>query len=225
MAVTLNSTGLVFPDSTTQASTFTAAMDQGGLIQINSYGTAGTFTWTKPSGCNTVLVKLVGGGGGAAGYCESGGAGGYSERVVDVSSVATVTVTVGGGGASVGYYAAGADGGTSSFGAYCSATGGYGSNRNSGHSGGVGGIGSGGNINLYGGTGTGHVNSAGHYPGGLGGRSFFGGSGAVNRATTSNKLYNGAPGTGGPGGRTNDGGGGAGIANGEAGLVIVYSYK
>lgn len=225
MAITLGSSGLVFSDATTQTSKFDSSMDNGGLISIASYGSAGTFTWTKPSGCTRVLVKLVGGGGGAAGYCESGGAGGYSEKVIDVSAVSTVTVTVGGGGASVGYYAAGGDGGTSSFGAYCSATGGYGANRNASHSGGVGGIGSNGDINIYGGTGTGHTNSAGHYPGGVGGRSFFGGSGTVNRATTSNKLYSGSPGTGGPGGRTNDGTGGAGIANGEAGLVIVYSYK
>lgn len=225
MATTLDSAGLIFPDTTTQASTFTPALDQGRLLQVNSYASVGNYTWTKPSGCTTVLVKLVGGGGGAAGYCESGGAGGYSERVINVSAVSSVTVTVGGGGASVGYYAGGGNGGTSSFGAYCSATGGYGANQNAGHSGGIGGIGSGGNINLYGGSGTGHVNSAGHYPGGVGGRSFFGGSGCVNRATTSTKLYNGSPGTGGPGGRTNDGTGGAGIANGEVGLVIVYSYK
>ena len=225
MAMTLGSSGITFTDSSTQTTKFDVATDAGGLINITQYGSAGTFTWFKPAGCTKVLVKIVGGGGGAAGYCESGGAGGYTEKVVDVSAVSSVAVTVGGGGASVAYYAAGANGGTSSFGAYCSATGGYGANRNSSHSGGHGGIGSSGSINLYGGNGTGHSNSSGNFPGGQGGGTPFGSSGYVNRATTSNKLYSGAPGTGGPGSRTNDGAGGAGIANGEAGAVIVYSYK
>ena len=224
MATSLTASGVVLPDATTQTTLYGSAQDQGGLISVTSYATAGTYTWTKPSGCTTVLVRLVGGGGGACGYCESGGAGGYSEKVIDVTAVSTVSVTVGGGGASAGYYQACANGGTSSFGAYCSATGGYGANQISSHSGGTGGIGSGGDINLLGGTGTGHANSSGHAPVGLGGTSYFGTSGAINRATTSNKLYNGAPGAGGPGARTDDGSGGAGIANGETGLVIVYAY-
>lgn len=224
MATGLTSTGVLLPDATTQSTLYGSAQDQGALISITTYASAGTFTWTKPSNCTVVLVRLVGGGGGAAGYCESGGAGGYTEKVVDVSAVSTVSVTVGGGGASVGYYTTGADGGTSSFGTYCSATGGYGANRITSHSGGTGGVGSGGDVNLYGGSGTGHANSSGHAPIGLGGSSYFGTSGAINRATTSNKLYNGAPGAGGPGARTNDGSGGAGIANGEVGLVIIEAY-
>ena len=223
MAITLTATGITFPDSTSQSTKFDSTIDVGRIINITSFTTTGT--WTKPAGCTSVLVKLVGGGGGAAGYCESGGGGGYSEKVIDVTAVATVAVTVGGGGASVGYYAAGAAGGTSSFGAYCSATGGDGANTGGSHCGGNPGLGSGGSINLYGGVGTGHTNSGGHFPGGQGGGTFFGSSGTVNRATTSNKLYNGSPGTGGPGGRTNDGSGSAGIANGESGLVIVYAYS
>ena len=218
-----SSTGLTFSNSAYQATKFDSANDAGGIINITSFTANGT--WTKPAGCTSILVKLVAGGGGAAGYCESGGGGGYSEKVIDVTSVATVAVTVGSGGASVGYYASGASGGTSSFGSYCTASGGGGSNTGGSHCGGNPGLGSGGNINLYGGVGTGHANHSGHYPGGTGGGTFFGSSGTVNRATTSNKLYSGAPGTGGPGGRTNDGGGGAGIANGENGLIIVYAYK
>lgn len=214
---------IVFSDGTKQTTKSDVAAYSGNLINIQQFTANGT--WTKPANCKTVLVKLVGGGGGAAGYCESGGGGGYSEKVVDVTAVSSVAVTIGGGGASVAYYAAGGDGGTTSFGGYCSATGGYGSNRNTSHSGGHGGIGSGGNINLIGGIGTGHTNSSGHYPGGRGGSSFFGSSGMVTRATTSNKLYNGAPGAGGPGARTDDGAGGAGIANGESGIVVVYAYS
>jgi len=222
MALVLGSTGITYGDSTTQVDGFSSASDRGKLLSINTYDATGTYTWSKPANCTKVLVKVVGGGGGGAGYCESGGGGGYSEKMIDVTSVATVTVTVGGGGAGVGYYTTGGDGGTSSFGAYCSATGGYGANRNYSHSGGHGGVGSGGNINLYGGDGTSHANSAGHYPGATGGGTYFGGSATVNRSTTSSRTDRGAPGTGGPGGRTNDGGSGN---VGDPGIVIVYSYQ
>jgi hypothetical protein len=214
---------ITYQDSTTQA---TAASNQpkGELISITPYVSSGTFTWTRPAGCTKVLVKVTGGGGGAAGYCESGGAGGYAEKEIDVTNTSSVTITVGGGGSSVGYYAGGGNGGTSSFGSFVSASGGYGANQNYSHSGGNGGVGSGGQINLYGGDGSGHGNSHGYYPGGTGGGSFWGGSSTVRRDTTSNKLYSGAPGAGGPGGRTDDGGGG-GSAYGESGMVVVYAYK
>lgn len=215
--------GVLLSDSSIQVTKYDSANETGGIINITSF--TGTGTWTKPAGCTSVLVKMVGGGGGAAGYCESGGGGGYTEKVVDVTAVATVAVTVGAGGASVNYYASGNGGGTSSFGSYCSASGGSGANVGGSHCGGTSGVGSGGNINLYGGIGTGHSNHAGNFPSGQGGGTFFGSSGTVNRATTSNKLYSGAPGTGGPGGRTDDGGSSANIANGETGLVIVYAYK
>lgn len=218
-------TDIRFQDNTSQ-STSPPISTKGELIQINTYSTAGTFTWSKPTDCNKVVVKVTGGGGGAAGYCESGGAGGYAEKEIDVSSVSSVSVTVGGGGSSTGYYAGAGNGGTSSFGSYVSASGGYGANQNASHSGGHGGVGSGGQINLYGGDGTGHANSHGHYPGGTGGGSFWGGSSTVRRDTTSTKLYSGAPGAGGPGARTDDGGGGgSGTSNGESGIIIVYSYK
>ena len=223
MAITIGGTGITFGNLGVQATKFDSTTETGGIINITSFTASGT--WTKPSGCTSVLVQVVGGGGGAAGYCESGGAGGYCEKVIDVTAVSTVAVTIGGGGASVGYYAASNDGGTSSFGSFCSATGGYGANRNNSHSGGHGGLGSSGNVNLSGGIGTGHTNNAGHWPGAMGGASFFGSSGTVSRATTSTKLYNGAPGSGGPGGRTNDGIGAVGVANGESGLIIVYAYK
>ena len=214
---------VIFSDGTKQTTKFDSTVDSGNLINVQQF--AATGTWTKPAGCKTVLVKLAGGGGGAAGSCESGGGGGYSEKVVDVTTVSTVAVTVGGGGASIAYYGASNNGGTTSFGSYCSATGGYGANNNASHSGGIGGVGSSGTINLLGGIGSGHTNSSGHYTGGRGGGSFFGSSGMVTRNSTSSKLYNGAPGAGGPGARTDDGGGGVGVANGESGIVVVYSYS
>ncbi len=221
MAITITDTGIVYSSADVQTTSPTGANSRGHLIKVDTY-TSGTNTWTKPSGCTTVFVKLVGGGGGSAGYCESGGAGGYAEGTFNVSAVSTVTVTVGGGGGGVGYYAAAGTGGTSSFGSYLSATGGGGANTYSSHSGGFGGVGSGGQLNLYGGPGRGHTNSIGHGTPAQGGQSYFGGSSGYNRATNNSKTYNGAPGTGAPGGRTNDGS--TGVA-GESGLVIVYSYK
>lgn len=224
MAVTLSSTGITI-DGT---SVTTAPTDKGSFIGMTAFRASGT--WTKPAGCTTVRVQVVGGGGGAAGYCESGGAGCYAEGTYDVSAVSTVAVTVGGGGNAVGYYAAAGDGGTSSFGSYISASGGYGANRNYSHSGGHGGNSPAGqNHAVQGGAGRGHVNSVGSWSGGKGGRSFFGGSAAQIRnhshlGTFYGQIFVGAPGAGAPGAMT-DGSGAQKGANGEAGIVIVYAYK
>ena len=136
MSVSLTNTGITFSDSTTQETKVDSTTDSGNLIRIDSYQ-SGTNTWYKPAGCKKVLVQVTGGGGGGAYHCESGGGGGYAEKVIDVSSINTVTVTVGSGGSHVVYYAAGGDGGASSFGPYVSASGGYGANRHVAHTGGL----------------------------------------------------------------------------------------
>jgi hypothetical protein len=215
---------ITYSDSTGQTTAYQPASIGGSLLAINTYSTAGSFTWSRPSGCTKVLVKVVGAGGGAAGYCESGGAGGYSEVTVDVTGVSTVAVTVGAGGTCVTYYAAGGAGGTSSFGSYASATGGLGSNSSFAHTGGHGGVGSLGTVNLNGGGGTGHANSAGNGAIGNGGASFWGGSSTINRGAVNTKIGTGAPGSGGPGSRTDDGNGGTTGRLGEDGMVVVYSY-
>jgi hypothetical protein len=203
--------------------------DAGDLVDVQTFGATGT--WTKPAGTTKVLVKVIGGGGGGAGYCESGGAGGYSEGYFDVTGVSTVSVTVGGGGGGVGYYAAAGGGGTSSFGSFISATGGGGANSYSSHSGGHGGTGSGGYVNVQGGGGAGHTNSVSTWSGGRGGYGYFGGGGTTarnhfNLGNTPLKTRPGAPGAGGPGGQT-DGHSYYGDrgATGEIGMVVVYSYK
>lgn len=214
---------IVYGDGTPQAtSANTPTKDHGEVISMSSYTSSGTYTWTRPTNCTKVLVKVVGGGGGAAGYCESGGAGGYAEKLISVENVNSVTVTVGGGGSNTGYYAAAGDGGTSSFGSYLSASGGYGSNRNISHTGGYGGVGSGGDINLYGGGGTGHSNSHGHAATARGGRSYFGGASGFNRNSPGSTVGNAAPGVGGPGGRTNENWAG-GV--GTAGAVFIWEYR
>ena len=211
-----------FNDGTTQTTKFDSTLDTGTPISINYYNTAGAHTWTKPTGCTNVLVKVVGGGGGAAGYCESGGGGGYSEENIDVSAVSTVAVTVGGGGGAVGYYAAAGDGSTSSFGSYCSASGGYGANRNYSHTGGLPGVGSNGDINLYGAMGTGHANGMGAGALGRGGDTYLGGGRGPNRATSGGVVGPGAPGSGGSGWRTDASGTGT---PGNAGAVIILEFS
>ena len=57
-------------------------------------------TWTRPANCKSIIVTVTGAGGGGSGFLESAGAGGTSERVIDVTNVSSVSVTVGnpGGG-------------------------------------------------------------------------------------------------------------------------------
>lgn len=227
MSTSISQTNLTYPSGATQN---TIAVDYGKLINISVFTPQGvnTYQWTNP-GATTVQVKLVGAGGGAAGYCESGGAGGYAEGYFSVAGVATVSVTIGSGGAGVGYYAAAGTGGTTSFGSYLSATGGYGANANYSHSGGHGGVGSGGQTNLQGGAGGGHVNHAGSNTMGRGGYSYFGGATALVRNHGNNSLYGpmpgGAPGTGAPGLMTDGYYESLTSQIGKDGIVIVYAYK
>ena len=80
------------------------------LTDIQVYTTAGTVTWTKPTGCKTVRAILIGGGGGggsghasASGNRSGGGGGaggGITELTYQASSLpSNLTVTVGAGGA------------------------------------------------------------------------------------------------------------------------------
>lgn len=218
----MDASGITYSDGTTQTTKYGTDTDTGSLIAVKEYRFAGSYTWYKPTNCTQVLVRVVGGGGGAAGYCESGGAGGYAEKLIDVSGVSAVTVTVGGAGGNTGYYAAGGDGGTSSFGSYVSASGGYGANRNYSHTGGVGGSGSGGDINLQGGAGTGHGNSLASGATARGGDNYFGGAPGCNRNNGGGELGPSAPGTGGTGARTDGNWAGS---TGRAGAVFVWEYR
>lgn len=56
-------------------------------------------TWTKPSGCTSVEITLTGGGEGGNGGEEGGAAGDTVIAVLDVTSIASSTVTIGSGGA------------------------------------------------------------------------------------------------------------------------------
>jgi hypothetical protein len=175
------------------------AVATSGFTNINVFTSNATFT--IPAGVTKIKVTVVGGGGGGnSGNAGGGGGGGAAIKIITgLTPGANVTVTVGSGGA------ASTAGGNSSFGAYCSATGGSpGANPN----GGAGGLGSGGDLNIggQGGGGGGATNAT--YVG-TGGSSILGGGGYgnINAGSGAGRPYGG-------------GGGGTGSL-GAAGVVIV----
>jgi hypothetical protein len=104
--------------------------------------------YTQPTGYDHVYVEVWGGGGGGASAVTgaAGGGGGYSAKVVALAAGTVVPVTV---AAAV---AAAANGQSSSFGSFCSASGGLGA--------GAGGTGAGGDVNLPGYAGSAGITSA-----------------------------------------------------------------
>ena len=177
-------------------------------------------TWSRPSGVRFIHVILVGAGGGASGHGESGAAGGYAERIIDVTGTSSVSITVGGGGGGTYYSGPGGDGSTTSFGPFMSASGGHGANRHNQHNGGLSGNGSGGDINLHQGSGGGHEQRS----TGMGGSTYFGGAGPAGHPQGGNFAHNhqghSAPGTGGTAGYFSGHRG----ADGRPGIVVVYEY-
>lgn len=164
------------------------------------FKTAGVYQWTVPAGVTKVFVEVRGGGGsGAFGGDGSstigpggGGGGGISERLCTVVPGSIITITVGAGGDGVSTEGAGGlSGGTSSFGSFCSATGGRPGVMNAGT---LGGMGSGGDFNASLGMGFPPVRSSGGTTnwGGPGG----GGEGAFAALDTSTLTR---PGMGGGG--------------------------
>jgi len=194
---------------------------------ITVFDQPGNDTWIKPDGCIFIRVQLVGAGGGSSGYCESGGAGGYSEKYIDVTGIDSVQVTVGSGGLTRTYTSSpqvpSDSGGTTSFGSYLTATGGYGANSHGSHEGGAGGIGFGGDINLPGGRGGGHCNSMGYWGPNTGASSFFGGPSGRRHSDSNNNTgeQNAAPGAGGSGGVTDK------TATGDPGrhgIILIHEF-
>ena len=206
-----------------------------GLQSMNTYETAGTHTWNKPSGVRKVKVYVTGGGGGGMSGPNndnpgsSGGGGGTAIKIIDVTSISSVTVTVGDGGngnttsSGVRY---GNNGGTSSFGSHCSATGGSaGYAGNDDRYGGRGGVGSGGDLNLRGDAGTSEGNDGTNNPNppaSPAGASFWGGLGmyGANNSGLSQDQVDGKHGS--AGGNVFQG---VRAGKGGVGLVVVENYK
>ena len=227
-----------------------------GLQSMNVYTTPGTATWTKPSGITKVKVIVTGGGGGCSAVGGNraddigagGAAGGTAIKIIDVSSISSVTVTVGMGGTAtpanyndtVSSSTSPNDGAPSSFGSHCSATGGKaGRSYYTNNAGVVGqavpGVGSGGDINIQGGYGALPILNYNGAPdflsGGQGGVSFWGGANrgaADDDFTGGNNDASGGASSGSSGGAFGSGGS-AGSRNftggaGTHGVVVVENY-
>jgi len=153
-----------------------------GTGQVQFFSASGT--WSVPPGIGKVRARVWGGGG-----YDRGSGGGFSLRAIyDLTGVTSVAVTIGVGGSA----ATPTSGGTSSFGSYCSATGGATAS-------GVVGAGTGGDIN---------------YSGGLGGTGGAGGGGGGVASLFGNGGYGGTNATNGGNGAS---GGGAGSTASLAG--------
>ncbi|CAB4125874.1 hypothetical protein UFOVP181_364 [uncultured Caudovirales phage] len=182
----------------------------------------GNGTWTRAANVRYIHIQIQAGGGGASGHGESGAAGGYAERVLEVmqNGINSVGITIGGGGGGTYYSSAGGDGGTSSFGPYVSAGGGHGANRQNQHNGGVSGTGSGGDLNLYQGSGGGHEQRS----SGMGGSTFFGGPAPAGHPQGGHFSHthqgHSAPGTGGTSGFFSGHRG----SDGRPGICVITEY-
>ena len=199
--------------------TWEAVSTNAGVRSMQVWTSNGT--WYRPSGVKTIMVTVTGAGGGGSGFCESGGSGGTSQRQVDVTNVSSVSVTVGNPGGGSNYSGCGGNGNSSSFGGYCSASGGYGANCRQQHAGGIGGNGSGGNLNVYGGGGNGH-GSYHSYGNHSSGRGYWGGgqpASHVQRNYGHNHQSHAAWGAGGNGARQGNRG-----ARGREGVVVIHEY-
>jgi hypothetical protein len=180
----------------------------------------GSSTWSRPTGVRFIHIQCQGAGGGGSGHGESGAAGGYAERILDVTGISSVSISISGGGGGTYYSSAGGNAGGTSFGPYVSAGGGHGANRHNQHNGGLSGNGSGGDFNLHMGSGGGHEQRS----SGMGGSNYFGGPGPAGHPQGGNFAHNhqghSAPGTGGTAGYFSGHRG----ADGRPGLIVVTEY-
>ena len=193
-------------------------LPSGGLQSVQFFSSSTTYT--RPAGISKIRVYITGGGG-AGGNGDgsvfwsaagAGGAGGTAIELIDASSMTTVTITIGAGA-----IRGGANSGTSSFGSFCSATGGQNGGNTNGPTNTLGGYGIGGDINLYGQGGGGSFAPTTNTQGVFGGSSYWGGGAG---GIYSQNGINGHHGGGGSGGNVVGSGGG----NGGSGICYIEEY-
>lgn len=202
-----------------------------GLVGMQYWNSAGSYTYTKTAGAKRILAFVTGGGGGggarSGGPIASGGGGGGGTifAMINVTAVSTVALTVGAGGTS-GNNSVGGNGGNSTFALNSmvgkGGTGGrvpnsLNSNPGTYGQGGPGGGTDGTGISLGGGAGT----VGAYVDAGTGGNSFWGGGGRggddINFGGAGAMGI--APGAGGGGGDGSAPGGA-----GAAGMVLILEF-
>lgn len=188
-------------------------------INGNALGTAVTGNYTVPCGVTSITVQIWGGGGGGYGddsddgvTGRGGGAGGYSTRVITVTSGQIIPYSVGWGGFAGS--PAGANGGPTSI-LGLTANGGVGGNVASG---GTGGSATGGTTNTAGGS---SANTGSATNGAAGGSAAGGGgAGGAGGGNGANGTAGAAPGGGGGASGDRSGGSENGGAGGPGRIVI-----
>lgn len=148
-----------------------------GTGQVQMFFASGT--WSVPLGIGKVRARVWGGGA----YNQGGGGGFSMETIYNLTGVTSIAVTVGAGGDGTT-----TTGGTSSFGSYCSATGGASNSP--------GGTGTGGDLNYTGGTGGSSAGAGSASIFGNGGSAAAGSISAIGGAGSGTNTIN-APGNNG----------------------------
>lgn len=190
-----------------------------------AYTTAGSYSWTAPTGVTSVSVVAVGAGGGGnlyhSNYNTGGGGGGLGYiNNHSVTAGNSYTVVVGAVGAKGGSGSRGQDGGDSYFvnTSTCKGGGGGGANPNGG-SAGVGNGDGGGNGGVGGQVS--NTSPVGSVVGGGGGASGYSGNGGFGGVNQNGPNPSGAGAGGGGGGGIQNGGGGVGIlGEGTSGAAV-----
>lgn len=211
------------------------AVPTTGIVGVSTFTASGT--WTKATResalgvtIKRVIVEVQGAGGGGARHnsnaalVNSGGAGGYAKKLLDVSSVASSTITIGTGGTGAATQGVGSAGGASSWadGVNTNIVGnGGGGGTNASYpaigTSGAGGTATGGDFNLQGMNGSCWAGSSSGTGAPIGGNSFYGFGGWANHSYPAASDINGIGyGSGGSGLYLT-----AGAGDGADGIVIV----
>lgn len=128
--------------------TGTSNIASSSIITFTS-STSPSTTWTKPANLKYIRIEVVAAGGSGITDARGGGAGGYCRKIIPAVALGATETVIVGGAAGGGPETAGNRGGPSSFGSFCSTTGGRSGNATGGQSA-VGGTATGGDVNIPG---------------------------------------------------------------------------